>query len=1284
MATEPRRRRAKWTHCYHLLGRSDILALQETHSTPANTARLLLPHTHAFWWSHDTQHTGGVAVGVSKSFLARFGQGVPGQGAEWVEIAPGRVAILRLEGPRGRLDMVVLYLHTGNARKDRDSLRHQLLPHLRPPNEVLTLIIGDWNFVTTQTDRMGFAEAKWTDGTDGDEHKDWRKELLDPLSLHEVWQEEMTHQTTLGSSRLDRAYANFHIAEQLYAGWSTTPLPWCKSLSTHRPILVIRCTDTSNANGKRTLSQFAALSKEWPRRVITLHLNLLHQEGGDTNRFRTTLLLKRAMATATSIVDAERQAKSHEGMGQTELTTAQKLSTLVAYLRANHEGKFWRLRHLQAKVAKALDNPPEGGGLEGMDILRQIKHRIVELAKQDIREEWKALKKEDTGEDDPLQDRTRQGIMRKLAKLKPGGATQIRAIQGPGGTTLTDPAEMAQALASYWRPTFEAKPIDAADLRAWIQELKQQGKLPNICPSRRDRDRWRIREQDVRWAIKVCKRSAPGPDGVGAAHWKALGRYGVKTLFRAAQAMEQEAAAREIPDAFTDEGAGHNLYNRGTLCCIPKGSGEATEAGGRAWPPASTRPLSIVDMDNRIIALAFRRRWEGPINRWVSQEQRGFLPKRSMLANVVQMEAKAISVAARHEQGAAALIDFKAAFPSISHEYLITCLRAVGLPSSAIRVIQRLYQDGHCEISVGGGLWPGFPMESGIRQGCPLSPMLFAVVMDVLLRAIPGELARETYHWAFADDVGVVMSNVAHQLPALQRLLDRFGRISGMEVNVAKTVLIPLWPSSAEEHRAAVTSAVPAWHDIQIDTSAIYLGVRIGPGKEDREWETAALRLQAKLRGWQWNQVGLHFAATIYNIYVQSTLGFTAQVADHTGAIRQLEQGALRKAAPGPGGWIRPEELWHLKAFGLPYEFKSTAITARAAKLRVNANENRRHGGLDCAGLHEQVAQHIRDLHFPARLYWLTNWHNRAVHTVIWEEVKRARQEGIETRTLILKGAPGNTVDDKKKRSENRRQLQAAVTKMLKAKDRYQPLTRARAKLTRWKLDRPERVIGDRFLRFMQHLKAGTTPRVQAAVMKTAWNAWGTARRFQVRHSPANRCMLGCEDHSAGDSLEHYDYCKVVKQLHESVGGTRADRRIPLWTGTASSQKYRHQANLKDAKSAYATFITTNAARRQGGITPKEAEVIFYDAFEQASSQQEKQGDHKGAKRGRRRTAKRKTGTLGARPGSGRCRGDGPPARKSARRQDRDDGTQLRGTGTGGRPACGLQPPLPEAAHGGA
>ena len=125
-------------------------------------------------------------------------------------------------------------------------------------------------------------------------------------------------------------------------------------------------------------------------------------------------------------------------------------------------------------------------------------------------------------------------------------------------------------------------------------------------------------------------------------------------------------------------------------------------------------------------------------------------------------------------------------------------------------------------------------MESGIRQGCPLSPMLFAVVMDVLLRAIPGMVSPDTHHKAFADDVGVILTDITEQLPKLATMIDRFGTISGMKVNIKKTILIPLWPESPERYRQAVASVAPAWAEVPIDSSAIYLGVRIGPGKVGR------------------------------------------------------------------------------------------------------------------------------------------------------------------------------------------------------------------------------------------------------------------------------------------------------------------------------------------------------------------------------------------------------------------------------------------------------------------
>ena len=119
------------------------------------------------------------------------------------------------------------------------------------------------------------------------------------------------------------------------------------------------------------------------------------------------------------------------------------------------------------------------------------------------------------------------------------------------------------------------------DLHRWIQELIAHNSLPSICPDDSAARHWRIRAKDIEWAIKTAKRTTPGPDGIGAAHWKQLGPQGVRTLLQVARCLEGQEAGTLMQQAFTDTDDGSNLYNRGTLCCIPKGDGDPHENGGR-------------------------------------------------------------------------------------------------------------------------------------------------------------------------------------------------------------------------------------------------------------------------------------------------------------------------------------------------------------------------------------------------------------------------------------------------------------------------------------------------------------------------------------------------------------------------------------------------------------------------------------------------------------------------------------------------------------------------------
>ena len=100
--------------------------------------------------------------------------------------------------------------------------------------------------------------------------------------------------------------------------------------------------------------------------MITLHQEMLRQTRGEDNPFRVTLMLKKAMAMATANMDAEQQNGRDAGKAQSCPTTDQKLSVLVAYLRALHQGKTWRLGQMMEGVAAALELPSQSPPLRGL------------------------------------------------------------------------------------------------------------------------------------------------------------------------------------------------------------------------------------------------------------------------------------------------------------------------------------------------------------------------------------------------------------------------------------------------------------------------------------------------------------------------------------------------------------------------------------------------------------------------------------------------------------------------------------------------------------------------------------------------------------------------------------------------------------------------------------------------------------------------------------------------------------------------------------------------------
>ena len=81
-------------------------------------------------------------------------------------------------------------------------------------------------------------------------------------------------------------------------------------------------------------------------------------------------------------------------------------------------------------------------------------------------------------------------------------------------------------------------------------------------------------------------------------------------------------------------------------------------------------------------------------------------------------------------------IDAEKAFDKVQHPFMIKTLTKVGIERTLLNIIKAIYDKPTANIILNGEKLKAFPLKSGTRQGCPLSPLLFNIVLEVLATAI--------------------------------------------------------------------------------------------------------------------------------------------------------------------------------------------------------------------------------------------------------------------------------------------------------------------------------------------------------------------------------------------------------------------------------------------------------------------------------------------------------------------------------------------------------------------
>ena len=128
---------------------------------------------------------------------------------------------------------------------------------------------------------------------------------------------------------------------------------------------------------------------------------------------------------------------------------------------------------------------------------------------------------------------------------------------------------------------------------------------------------------------------------------------------------------------------------------------------------------------------------------------------------------------------------------------MIKTLQKMGIEGIYFNIVKAIYDKPMANVILSGEKLKAFPLSSGIRQGCPLSPLLFNIVLEVLATAIREEkeikgiqVGKEVQLSLFADDMILYMKNPKDTTRKLLELISEFSKVAGYKINTKKSLAL--------------------------------------------------------------------------------------------------------------------------------------------------------------------------------------------------------------------------------------------------------------------------------------------------------------------------------------------------------------------------------------------------------------------------------------------------------------------------------------------------------------
>ncbi|PKU79523.1 Putative ribonuclease H protein [Dendrobium catenatum] len=268
------------------------------------------------------------------------------------------------------------------------------------------------------------------------------------------------------------------------------------------------------------------------------------------------------------------------------------------------------------------------------------------------------------------------------------------------------------------------------------------------------------------------------------------------------------------------------------------------------------RSISLCNVLYKIVAKVIANRMKEILPFIIHESQSGFIANRCSTNNII-LAAELLRDFKGNKKLFCAKLDVKKAFDTISREYILDRLLLKGFPEKFVTWIKGCISDVHFSICLNGSLEGFFNSSSGLRQGCPLSPLLFCIAMDGLSNILTDQSSSHNFkgiqyknfsinHLLYADDLLVMGESSIDNARNLNTCLNNFASISGLHINPSKSAIM----FSNSEPTNQIICEELGIHSI--NPFLIYLGLPISPKRlKASHFQPLLSKLFALLDGWK-------------------------------------------------------------------------------------------------------------------------------------------------------------------------------------------------------------------------------------------------------------------------------------------------------------------------------------------------------------------------------------------------------------------------------------------------